>query len=160
MENLRIKRLSVSELPLLTGLFKYKDMDRMIKENTESMENGIIDIFGLFQGRRLIGELRVKYKSEDEREAIPGKRAYLYAFRILKKEQGKGYGKCLLQEVISKLCAAGYSEFTVGVEDDNERAIHIYKELGFDNIIARKYETYEGYGYEYSLYLKTMYFSV
>lgn len=96
MENLRIKRLSVSELPLLTGLFKYKDMDRMIKENTESMENGIIDIFGLFQGRRLIGELRVKYKSEDEREAIPGKRAYLYAFRILKKEQGKGYGKCLL----------------------------------------------------------------
>ena len=157
MINLTIKTLLPCELPLLTKqLFKYIDIDNMIKENAERMKNGEINIFGMFKGSHLIGELRVKYESEDEREAIPGKRVYLYAFRILKKYRGKGYGKYLLQEVISKLYAEGYSEFTVGVEDDNERAIHLYKDFGFDNRIARKYEEYEGYGYEYNLYLKTM----
>ncbi|HIZ11633.1 MAG TPA: GNAT family N-acetyltransferase [Candidatus Eubacterium faecavium] len=98
----------------------------------------------------------MQYIAKQHFVAIPGKRVYLYAFRILKKYRGEGYGKYLLQEEISKLYAEGYSEFTVGVEDNNERAIHIYKDFGFDNRIARKYEEYEGYGYEYNLYLKTM----
>ena len=101
MKNLQIKTVSVNDLPLLFDLFKYKNKAGMIKENTQKIENGEIDVFGLFKGNRVIGELRVKYKSNDEQEVIPGKRVYLYAFRVLKKYQGKGYGKFLLQEVIS-----------------------------------------------------------
>ncbi len=156
MKNLQIKTVSVNDLPLLFDLFKYKKKAGMIKENTQKIENGEIDVFGLFKGNRVIGELRVKYKSNDEQEVILGKRVYLYAFRVLKKYQGKGYGKFLLQEVISRLYAKGYSEFTVGVEDDNARAIHVYKEFGFHCILAGKYEEYEGYGYAYDLYLKAM----
>ena len=46
-----------------------------------------------------------------------------------------------------------YDEFTVGVEDDNHRAIHIYKDFGFNEIIARIHEEYQGEGYDYNLYL-------
>lgn len=48
----------------------------------------------------------------------------------------------------------GYTEFTIGVEDENERAIHIYHSFGFCKVIARKEEEYQGDHYEYNLYLK------
>lgn len=95
------------------------------------------------------------YKNEDNQFAIEGQRAYLYAFRIDKKHQGKGCGKYLLAYVLDYLKAKGYTEFTVGVEDDNVKAIHIYNSFGFNDVIARKTEEYQGDSYEYNLYLKS-----
>ena len=114
------------------------------------------DIFALFDNDKLIGELHVKYESEDKREAVRGRRAYLFAFRVREEMQGRGIGKHLLQSVLDILAQQGYTEFTIGVEDDNERAIHIYQSAGFDKVVARKAETYQGDSYEYNLYLKSM----
>ena len=75
MKQLVIKRLDAQELGQLKKLFAYKDPHAMVRENAALLAQGAIDIFALFQGRRLIGELRVKYKSEDVREAQPGRRA-------------------------------------------------------------------------------------
>lgn len=150
-----VKKLNTNELSLLSKLFHYKYLDEMITENTRLIENDEIDIFALFTSSKLIGELRVMYKNEDNQFAIEGQRAYLYAFRIDKKYQGKGYGKYLLAYVLDDLKAQGYTEFTVGVEDDNVRAIHIYKSFGFNDVIARKTEEYQDDRYEYNLYLKS-----
>ena len=50
MINLTIKTLLPCELPLLTKqLFKYIDIDNMIKENSDRMKNGEINIFGMFK---------------------------------------------------------------------------------------------------------------
>lgn len=46
-----------------------------------------------------------------------------------------------------------YCEFTVGVEDDNFRAMHMYRALGFNEFVLRKQEEYQGDWYEYDLYL-------
>lgn len=156
MSEWNVRPLTVDELPLLTKLFHYKDVQAMINETAQSIEQGEIDIFGLFKGSKLIGELHAMYRGEEEDKVIPEKRAYLYAFRIHKNDQGKGLGKFLAGQVIERLAEKGYSELTIGVEDDNERAIHIYKQFGFDELVARKYEEYEGYGYEYNLYLKRL----
>ena len=94
------------------------------------------------------------YKSEDEYTAIPGRRAYLFAFRVKEDFQNKGYGTYLLKVVLDLLKEKGYSEFTVGVEDDNLRARHIYQEIGFTEFLIRKQEEYQGDSYEYNLYLK------
>ncbi len=153
-ERLYIKVLSSSELPILSELFEYKDIEDMIAENTRSIERGIIDIFVLFEDSRLLGELHVMYQSEDNQTAILGKRAYLFAFRIHEDFQCRGLGKYLMKSVIDYLEEKGYSEFTIGVEDDNVRAIHVYEKFGFDEIIARKREEYQGDEYEYNLYLK------
>ncbi len=98
-----VRKLKITELPLLTQLFNYKNVDEMIAENTRDIETGIIDIFALFDGDKIIGELRVKYISDDNRFAEKGKRAYLYAFRIHKKYQGKGLGNFLLKNVLTIL---------------------------------------------------------
>lgn len=149
-----VRKLKTSELPILTELFNYKDIDDMIAENTRNIENGIVDIFALFDDDKLIGELHVKYDNEDKDFAAKGKRAYLYAFRIHKDYQGKGLGSYLLETVIDELTNNGYHELTVGVEDDNLRARYMYEKYGFINPIARIKETYQGDRYEYDLLLR------
>lgn len=156
MNQLVVKRLGAQELGQLKKLFAYKDPQAMVRENAALLAQGAADIFALYQGRWLIGELRVKYKSEDARETQPGRRAYLYAFRITPRAQGKGYGTYLLEYVLALLRSEGYTECTVGVEADNARARHIYKKHGFCEEIAQKEEVYEGYAYAYTLYLKRL----
>ena len=150
-----VRKLKVSEIPILTTLFKYKDVNEMIAENTIDIENGIIDIFALLDGDKIIGELRVKYINDDNRFAEKSKRAYLYAFRIHKKYQGKGLGNFLLENVLTLLAGNGYNEFTVGVEDDNAKARYMYEKYGFTEPIARIKECYQGDSYEYDLLLKS-----
>ena len=150
---MNIRKLSIAELPLLTQLFDYNDIDAMTEQNEREITTGNVDIFAMFDDTRLIGELHAAYTSDDER-ADKGQRAYLFAFRIHEDYQGRGYGKQLLQSVINQLIEQGYSEFTVGVEDDNDRAKHIYDSFGFTELIARKYEEFQGDGYEYGLYLR------
>ena len=149
-----VRKLKVSEIPKLTELFKYKDVNEMIVENTKEIENGVIDIFALFDGDKIIGELRVKYISDDKRFAEKDKCTYLYAFRIHQKHQGKGLGNFLLEKVLESLEESGYGEITVGVEDDNLRARYMYEKHGFTETIARIKESYQGDSYEYDLLLK------
>lgn len=153
---LTVKKLTAGELPILTELFDYNDIDAMLAENARDINGGAADIFTLFDGERLIGELHAKYESADPDEAARGRRAYLSAFRIRKDYRSQGLGKYLLKSVLDVLSAKGYTEFTIGVEDDNERAKHIYAAFGFTELIARKYEEYQGDGYEYGLYLKKL----
>lgn len=150
---MEFRKLTVAELPLLTQLFEYNDVDDMIAQNTRQLDRGEIDIWVLSEGDMLIGELHSAYVSDDPLQAVENVRAYLSAFRIHEKHQGKGYGKLLLKNVIAALSDMGYHELTIGVEDDNERAKHIYQSFGFTELIERKSEEYQGDAYEYGLYL-------
>lgn len=151
---MKIEKLAVQDLYILTELFAYNNVEQMISKCTQDIQNEMIDIFVLYDNDVLIGELRVKYESDDENFAIRGRRAYLFAFRVREDFQNKGYGTYLLKTVLSVLEENGYYEFTVGVEDDNVRAIYMYQALGFNEFLLRKQEEYQGDVYEYNLYLK------
>ena len=151
---MKIEKLAVQDLRILTQLFDYNDVEQMILECTQDMQKGIIDIFVLYDEDVLVGELHVMYESDDENYAIRDRRAYLFAFRIREAFQNKGYGTYLLKTVLESLKENGYCEFTVGVEDDNFRAIHMYQKEGFKELLLRKQESYQGDAYEYNLYLK------
>ncbi len=151
-----IKELGADELFRLGELFNYRDINEMIRENGRRIARGEIAIFALFEGDRLVGELRVAYTHEDGQFATRGRRAYLYAFRVHRDLRGRGLGTRLLDGVLSRLAEAGYTEFTVGVEDDNPRARALYRRFGFLSCVARRYEEYQGDGYEYDLLLKTL----
>ncbi len=155
MSTYRIEELKIDELEQLTQLFQYNNIEEMIAANAKAIKRNRISIFGLFKQERLIGELHVKYISEDTLEAIKGQRAYLYAFRIHPSEQGKGLGKYLLRGVINKLLSMGYVEFTVGVEEENERAKHLYQTFGFTQVLAHKQESYQGDSYCYDLLIRS-----
>ena len=154
MHELTLRPMSAAELNALTALFDYNDVPAMIAENTRLIESGAFSIYLLFEGSELIGELHVTWRSDDPLAAIDGQRAYLSAYRIREDRQGLGYGQYLLREVIRLIEEAGYREITIGVEEDNARANHLYRKFGFTEFVERRSECYQGDAYEYDLLLR------
>ena len=151
---LTLHPMTSQELSALTSLFDYNDVPAMIAENTRLIDSGDFSIYLLFEDGDLIGELHVTWRSEDPLAAIDGKRAYLSAYRIRDDRQGLGDGQHLLRGVIAAIEARGYHEITIGVEDDNFRAKHLYEKFGFTEFVARRREVYQGDEYEYDLLLR------
>ena len=57
---------------------------------------------------------------------------------VLKTEQGKGYGKKLLLELLEKLKQIEVNEVLLEVEHNNFKAINLYLGAGFKEISERK----------------------
>lgn len=154
MADLLLRPMTTAELSALTALFDYNDVPAMIAENTRLIDSGAFSIYLLFEDGNLIGELHVTWRSDDPLAAIDGQRAYLSAYRIREERQGLGYGQVLLRGVIDAIETRGYREITIGVEDDNLRAKHLYHKFGFTEFVARRSESYQGDSYEYDLLLR------
>ena len=52
---------------------------------------------------------------------------------VKKNYRGEGYGKAILQYVLSFAKEKGYSEIVLGVDCDNTVALNLYKKLGVSN---------------------------
>ena len=153
-----IRKILKEEFVKLKNLFpgneelwiKYKN------QRLKEFENNEIDVYALEENEKIIGEITVNYISHDlETETIPNIRVYFEAYRIDKKYQGKGLGQKLIEYVINDLKEIGYTEFTIGVEEDNEKAKHIYFKYGFTQAIDYgKGDEFDPT--EYTLYLKTL----
>lgn len=155
MGTLTIRTAETVDLPRLTALFDYNDVPAMIADHTRRIESWEFSIFLLLEEEALIGELHVTWCG-DPPAVMNGQRAYLSAFRIRSDHQGQGLGQMLLHEVLRCIAARGYIEASIGVEDDNAVARHIYARHGFTAWLARCSECYQGDCYEYDLYMKTL----
>ncbi len=153
---MEFRKIKVEEFEKLKNLFpdNEKMWSKYKKKRLEQFEKQEIDVFIIENNENIIGEITVNYKSHQlATETIPNRRVYLEAFRVDKKYQGKGLGQKLINYCTDYLANRGYIEYTIGVEDDNEIAKHIYFKLGFTNAIDK------GHGdefdpSEYTLYLK------
>ncbi len=149
-----IRKLKIDEADNLKYLFKHKNFERYKNNVIKEIENNIRDIYIMINDNKFIGEITVHYNNKSEKETISNIRVYLSAYRVLREYQGKGLGQQLLKFVIEDLEQKGYTEFTIGVEEDNKNAIHIYNKFGFNELLARLSETHEDNTYEYNLYLR------
>ena len=129
---------------------KYKDM-RMKQYNENDVDIYIVEL-----NDQIVGEVTINYSSHAlPTEAIPNQRVYIQAFRIEPSYQGYGLGQKLMDYVLLDLENKGIREFTIGVEDDNEIAKHIYFKYGFTEAIDHgKGDTFDPV--EYTLYMKTL----
>lgn len=153
-KEISIKELKKDELPLLLLVHNYEDTTEMLCHNSSLIDTGAASFYALFFRETIVGELRVKYADKDPAFALRGKRVYLYALRIHKNYRRMGLATHLVKSVVDLLSGQGYTEITIGVEDDNTVAHHIYESLGFNTFIKRVIEEYQGDKYEYNLYLR------
>lgn len=109
---------------------KYRD------KRLRQFDNQEVDVYVIAHQERMIGEVTISYISHIlPLESIPGQRVYLQAFRLEEAYQGAGLGQELLRFALADLEKQGYTEFTIGVEEENEIAKHIYFKLGFTEAI-------------------------
>lgn len=153
---MNIRKIKKEEFEKLKRLFPNNE-DMWIKYKKkiiQELDKQEIDIFVIESNESIIGEITVNYVSHElETETIPNRRVYLEAFRVDKEYQGQGLGQKLINYCTEYLIKEGYTQFTIGVEDDNDIAKHIYFKLSFDNAIDKGHGN-EFDPCEYTLYLK------
>lgn len=150
------RKIKKDEFDKLKRMFSANDniWIKYKQKRLEQFDKQEIDIFVVEHDKEIIGEITANYRSHDiEIETIPSLRAYLEAFRIDEKYRGQGLGQKLINYCIKCLEKEGYRQFTIGVEESNYIAKHIYFKLGFIDAIAK------GHGNEfdyckYTLYLR------
>lgn len=59
-------------------------------------------------------------------------KVYLSRLIVKKEYRNNGIGQELLKYMIAVCKKKGYQQITVGVDTDNENALHIYKKFGFE----------------------------
>lgn len=151
---MKFRKINKDEISKLDNLIpKNTNWEEFRKQRIKQLNNNEIDIFVVEENNTFIGEITINYINHAlQTETIPNQRIYLEAFRIDKKYQGQGLGQQLIEYCIKYYKDKGYTEFTIGVEDDNEIAKHIYLKLGFTEAID-KGNGNEFDPCEYTLYL-------
>jgi ribosomal protein S18 acetylase RimI-like enzyme len=104
----------------------------------KGMNEGNIEFWTIEEegSKSFIGELYIFWDSEDKDEADGKNRAYLCAFRIHKDFRGRGLGSMLMKRVLQRIVEKGFSEATIGVDNnDVERLTNMYKLWGFNKLV-------------------------
>ncbi|MCL4250471.1 MAG: GNAT family N-acetyltransferase [Anaerolineae bacterium] len=78
-----------------------------------------------------IGQIFVQLRSREQRMASKGKRAYLYALRVMDMFRSMGIGGRLIDEAEGIVTALGYEWTTIAVAKDNTRAFQLYNRKGY-----------------------------
>lgn len=154
---MNFRKVNIEEFDKLKRLFPGDNLwKKYKKQRLEELKKNQIDVFIIENENEFVGELTVNYTNHNlSTETIPNQRVYFEAFRVCKEFQGKGLGQELIDYCINTLANDGYTEFTIGVEEDNERAKHIYFKYGFTEAIDKgKGDEFDPS--EYTLYLKRL----
>lgn len=131
MLEISCKKASANNIGELSDLFP-NDLESRIQQ----VKDGIIDIYYVEHNGCPVGRLIANYDNQHlNNETIPGVRVCLSHFILFKDYRNKRLGGKLLAFALHDLRARGYKEFTVGVEEKNHIAKHLYGKNGFTEII-------------------------
>lgn len=84
--------------------------------------------FAIYAEEKLVGFTMFAFDEDNE---DPEDRYWLWRFMIDASFQGKGYGRAALKEIIRYFRECGANEITLSTKEENERALKLYQEAGF-----------------------------
>ena len=107
--------------------------EQYIASNTKSLaaagnSPGIARPFAVYADGRMVGFAMFAF---DENNDDPEDRYWLWRFMIDEREQGKGYGRAALTEIIGYFRKHGADSITLSTKETNVRALDLYHRYGF-----------------------------
>lgn len=138
LPKLIIRQVIEADLPALEWEGEYMKYRKMFTSLYQEALAGrtLLWVITLPEGE-IIGQAFVMLRSS-EREAADGKdRAYIFAFRVKSAWRNLGIGGYLMKFVEADLRGRGYKFVTLNVAQDNDKALRLYKRLGYKVIGSR-----------------------
>ena len=145
MKHKKSNEIKIENNNIKIELAKEIDLERYIEINNRAFNNEneetqeiIKEIFnskkrilyGIIYKKEIIGMIGI-YEEE--------KRNYIYGFCIEPKYQKKGIGKYVLNEIVQVCMSKNNKEIELEVQTQNENALNVYKNVGFEIETEFKY---------------------
>ena len=129
-----IERLMPEEYGSCSNIW---DMNRqpLASKWLEEIKSGIRLVWIYKIDGEFIGEGALVLKTDDPDYTIEDRRAYVSRMIVKKEYRNRGIGSEILGFLVQKATEMGYSELAIGVDKDNENALHLYKKFGFTEVL-------------------------
>ncbi len=129
-----IEPLSVEDYHKCSNIWNMKTQPFAEKWREEiSSGNRLVFIYKI--NGEFIGEGALVLDTGDSDYTIPNKRIYVSRMIVKKEYRNRGIGSEILEFLIKKAKEMGFSEMTIGVDKDNETALHMYRKYGFTEVL-------------------------
>ena len=132
--NTVIEPLNIDEYSKCSNIWNMKTQSLTEKWREEiASGNRLVFIYKI--NGEFIGEGALVLDAGDADYTIPNKRVYISRMIVKKEYRNRGIGSTILEFLINKAKAMGFSEMTIGVDKDNTNALHLYRKYGFTEVL-------------------------
>lgn len=133
-ENIVIEPLKPEEYHKCSNIWNMKSQPLAGKWE-EEIESGNRLVFVYKINGEFIGEGALVLDTGDPDYTIQGKRVYVSRMIVKKECRNRGIGSEMLEFLIRKAKEMGFTEMTIGVDKNNENALHMYRKYGFTEVL-------------------------
>lgn len=103
----------------------------------EHIESGNGEIWLAKCGKKIIGRTYI-FKCLDDKDAADGQNVfYLSSLFVNKRYRGQGVGTGIINCINENYKKSGYSEATLGVYEEKEENVRLYKKLGYTEFVKK-----------------------
>ena len=132
--NIVIEPLNADEYRMCSNIWNMKTQP-LAGKWLEEIKNGNRIVYIYKINGEFIGEGALVLDAGEPDYTIPNKRIYVSRMIVKKEYRNRGIGSEILEFLIRKAKDMGYSEMTIGVDKDNENALHLYRKYGFTEVL-------------------------
>ena len=133
-ENIVIEPLKLEDYHKCSNIWNMKAQPLAEKWREEiASGNRLVFIYKI--NGEFIGEGALVLDTGDSDYTIQGRRVYVSRMIVKKEYRNRGIGSYILTFLIGKAKEMGFSEMTIGVDKDNENALHMYRKYGFTEVL-------------------------
>lgn len=133
-QEIKIEPLKLEDYSKCSNIWNMKSQPLAEKWREEiASGNRLVFIYKI--NGEFIGEGALVLVTGDPDYTIAGKRVYVSRMIVKKEYRGRGIGSDILEFLINKAREMGFSEMTIGVDKDNENALHLYRKYGFNDVL-------------------------
>ena len=133
-KTISIEPLKIEDYSKCSNIWNIKKQP-LAEKWLEEIKNGNRVVFIYKINGEFIGEGALVFDTGDPDYTIPKQRIYVSRMIVRKEYRNRGIGSEILEFLINKAKEMGISEMTIGVDKDNENALHMYKKYGFTEVI-------------------------
>ena len=134
MQEIKIEPLKLEDYHKCSNIWNMKTQP-LTEKWREEIESGNRLVFIYKINGEFIGEGALVLDTGDPDYTILGQRVYVSRMIVKKEYRGRGIGSEILEFLINKATEMGFSEMTIGVDKDNEKALHLYRKYGFTEVL-------------------------
>ncbi len=133
-ENIVIEPLKLEDYHKCSNIWNMKAQPLTEKWKEEIAEgNRLVYIYKI--NDEFIGEGALVLDTGEPDYTIQGKRVYVSRMIVKKEYRNRGIGSEILTFLIQKAEEMGFCEMTIGVDKNNENALHLYRKFGFTEVL-------------------------